>query len=270
MLAIGRALMGRPRVLLLDEPSLGLAPVVVQLVFDAIRTIAQSGLSILLVEQNANAALTVADRGYVLSKGRIVLCDTADALAGSQSIRDAFLHTVDETPAVAAIDAVTTAIRPASVDAEASRLVDRPSAQAGALLELRHVTRRFGGLVATNDLSFRVARGQFVGVIGPNGAGKTTLLNLITGYLRPSAGEILFDGKPIHGKRPYQICRLGIGRTFPDHAAVRRDDRGRQRDDRRPLLTVAPHPARRGAPAHRRAAASWSGCRTARTHWPAR
>ena len=214
MLAIGRALMGRPRVLLLDEPSLGLAPVIVQLVFDAIRTIAQSGLSILLVEQNANAALTVADRGYVLSKGRIVLSDTADALAGSQSIRDAFLHTVDETPAVAAIDAVTTAIRPASVDAEASRLVDRPSVQADALLELRHVTRRFGGLVATNDLSFRVAQGQFVGVIGPNGAGKTTLLNLITGYLRPSAGEILFDGKPIHGKRPYQICRLGIGRTF--------------------------------------------------------
>ncbi len=73
MLAIGRALMGEPRLLLLDEPSLGLAPMIVGVVFDAIREIARTGISILVVEQNAHAALGVAERGYVLSEGRIVL-----------------------------------------------------------------------------------------------------------------------------------------------------------------------------------------------------
>jgi branched-chain amino acid transport system ATP-binding protein len=82
------------------------------------------------------------------------------------------------------------------------------------MLEVRHLSKRFGGLKAMNDVSFDVAQGEFAGVIGPNGAGKTTLLNLITGYLRPSGGEILFDHTPIHKSRPYEICHQGIGRTF--------------------------------------------------------
>ncbi len=68
--------------------------------------------------------------------------------------------------------------------------------QRGPMLELRDVTKNFGGLRATGQLSFTVERGDFLGVIGPNGAGKTTLLNLITGYIRPSRGDILFEGTP--------------------------------------------------------------------------
>ncbi|MDB5837687.1 MAG: branched-chain amino acid transport protein ATP-binding protein [Caballeronia sp.] len=82
------------------------------------------------------------------------------------------------------------------------------------MLEVRNLSKRFGGLKAMSEVSFTVARGEFVGVIGPNGAGKTTLLNLITGYLQPTGGEILFDDAPIHTSRPYQICHRGIGRTF--------------------------------------------------------
>ena len=82
------------------------------------------------------------------------------------------------------------------------------------MLEVLNLSKRFGGLRAVWDLSFAVEEGDVLGVIGPNGAGKTTLLNLITGYLAPDSGDIRFEGKPIGGIRPFQICRMGIGRTF--------------------------------------------------------
>jgi branched-chain amino acid transport system ATP-binding protein len=91
MLAIGRALMARPSVLLLDEPSMGLAPVLVELVFQTIKDINQQGTTVLLVEQNALMALSIADRGYVLQTGRVVLADTAEALARNEMVRKAYL-----------------------------------------------------------------------------------------------------------------------------------------------------------------------------------
>jgi branched-chain amino acid transport system ATP-binding protein len=83
-----------------------------------------------------------------------------------------------------------------------------------SLLRLAHVTRYFGGLRALNDVSFSLATGEIVGLIGPNGAGKTTLVNCVTGVYRPSRGEIHFDGRRIDGRKPYQISRLGVARTF--------------------------------------------------------
>jgi branched-chain amino acid transport system ATP-binding protein len=91
MLAIGRALMTRPKLLLLDEPSLGLAPTLVQSIFGVITDIQQRGVTILLVEQNAHMALRVADRGYVLETGRIVLADTSANLEASPEVRAAYL-----------------------------------------------------------------------------------------------------------------------------------------------------------------------------------
>jgi branched-chain amino acid transport system ATP-binding protein len=91
MLAIGRALMSSPKVLLLDEPSLGLAPILVKQIFDIIREINQQGTSILLVEQNAYKALSVAKRGYVLESGRIAAQGTADMLKSDEKIQEAYL-----------------------------------------------------------------------------------------------------------------------------------------------------------------------------------
>ncbi len=91
MLAIGRALMGQPKLLALDEPSLGLSPKLVSIVFEAVQIIAKSGITILLVEQNARAALTVAQRGYVLSGGRVVHEGLAADLAESEAIQKAFV-----------------------------------------------------------------------------------------------------------------------------------------------------------------------------------
>jgi branched-chain amino acid transport system ATP-binding protein len=91
MLAIGRALMTRPRLLMLDEPSLGLAPILVQQIFEIIRQINREGMTILLVEQNALQALEVAHRGYVLQTGRVVLADTAASLAANEDVRRSYL-----------------------------------------------------------------------------------------------------------------------------------------------------------------------------------
>ena len=82
------------------------------------------------------------------------------------------------------------------------------------LLDVRNVTRRFGGLTAVKNLTMHVPAGSLYGLIGPNGAGKTTVFNLLTGVYDPSEGEIVFDGRRIDGKRPYQIADLGIARTF--------------------------------------------------------
>lgn len=91
MLALGRALMGRPRMLLLDEPSMGLAPLMVKKVFETIRAVAATGVTILLVEQNAKLALETASRGYVMESGRISLADSAAALLADPRVRQAYL-----------------------------------------------------------------------------------------------------------------------------------------------------------------------------------
>ena len=83
-----------------------------------------------------------------------------------------------------------------------------------AILEVKTITRRFAGLVAVSDISFTLGKNEILGVIGPNGAGKTTLVSLISGTLRPTAGEIFFEGNRITHLAAYRRARLGIGRTF--------------------------------------------------------
>ena len=91
MLAIARALMSRPRLLLLDEPSMGLAPIMVQRIFDTIRKISAEGVTLLLVEQNARLALEISQRGYVMESGRVTLADTASTLLANPDVKRAYL-----------------------------------------------------------------------------------------------------------------------------------------------------------------------------------
>ncbi len=83
-----------------------------------------------------------------------------------------------------------------------------------SLLSISGVSKRFGGLLANDDISFEVGQGEIIGLIGPNGAGKTTLFSCIAGYFPVTSGVIVFDGKPISGLPPEAICRRGIARTF--------------------------------------------------------
>jgi len=93
-----------------------------------------------------------------------------------------------------------------------------PSRQRAAtgevVLEVRNLSRSFGGLKAVQDVSFKLRKNEILGIIGPNGAGKTTLFNLLNGFLKPSQGEVLIDGRNMSGQRPHTICEAGIGRTF--------------------------------------------------------
>ena len=89
-----------------------------------------------------------------------------------------------------------------------------PGAGEGVLLDVRGITKRFGGLIANNDVSLRVSAGELVGVIGPNGAGKSTLFDLLTGFQTADAGEVLVDGRAVTRLRPDEISRLGVARTF--------------------------------------------------------
>jgi branched-chain amino acid transport system permease protein len=82
------------------------------------------------------------------------------------------------------------------------------------VLEIRNLSRSFGGLKAVQNVGFKLRRNEILGIIGPNGAGKTTVFNLLNGFLRPDQGEILIDGRNMSGRKPHELCQAGIGRTF--------------------------------------------------------
>jgi branched-chain amino acid transport system ATP-binding protein len=204
MLAIGRALMADPKLLLLDEPSLGLAPQVVERIAEIVQQINEQGTSVLLVEQNAAMALKIAHHAFVLEVGRVALHGRATELAASDEVRARYLgaatdEQVEEVHAEP-IERVTTGRR-------------NPEP-----LEVQSVGVRFGGLVALDEVSLRVEPGSTHAVIGPNGAGKSTLLNVVTGVYRPSSGRIGYGKAVLTELRPPQIAALGVSRTFQNLA----------------------------------------------------
>ncbi|HET8918964.1 MAG TPA: branched-chain amino acid ABC transporter ATP-binding protein/permease [Xanthobacteraceae bacterium] len=108
-----------------------------------------------------------------------------------------------DLPLAAAIPALPNSSRPA-----------RSQDEGNVVLEVRNLSRSFGGLKAVQNVSFKLRRNEILGIIGPNGAGKTTLFNLMNGFLRPGTGEILLDGRDMSGRKPHELCEAGIGRTF--------------------------------------------------------
>jgi branched-chain amino acid transport system permease protein len=121
---------------------------------------------------------------------------------------------VDEQEEAVQLTAARPAPRPEDIPAWLHTAVARPAGAAPALLEVRGVTKSFGGLTAVSDVALLIPEGAIVGLIGPNGAGKTTLFNLITGLMKPDAGEIRLAGKSLVGLRPNAIVNRGIARTF--------------------------------------------------------
>jgi ABC-type branched-subunit amino acid transport system ATPase component/ABC-type branched-subunit amino acid transport system permease subunit len=108
-------------------------------------------------------------------------------------------------PCLPLTDAVPAPARPRP---ERSQMAD------DVVLEVRNLSRAFGGLKAVRDVGFKLRRNEILGIIGPNGAGKTTVFNLLNGFLRPDQGEILIDGRNMSGRKPHELCEAGIGRTF--------------------------------------------------------
>ena len=197
MLALGMALISRPRVLLIDELSLGLAPVIVGQLLQVVRRLAAAGVAVVLVEQSVNVALTVAERAYFMERGRIQFSGpTAELVARPDLLRSVFLSQASVGEAAAARRA--------------------PSTDSVAALDVREVSVSFGGIRAVSDVSFDVGDGEIVGFIGPNGAGKTTLFDLISGFTSSTTGSISIAGIDVSTSTPAQRAHLGLGRSFQD------------------------------------------------------
>ncbi len=169
MLAIGRALMASPQTLLLDEPSLGLAPKIVERVGEVIREINARGVTVVLVEQNATMALAVADRAVVLEVGQASLEGAAVELSQSEAVRERYLGI---------------SAQPVTVPRRGPRV-----AGSASTLEVERLSVRFGGIAALSDVSFAVDPGSLHALIGPNGGGKVDVLERPVGHLRRGRGQ---------------------------------------------------------------------------------
>jgi branched-chain amino acid transport system ATP-binding protein len=211
MLAIGMALLGRPRLLMVDELSLGLAPVVVEQLLPVLRQLADEGVTIILVDQSVNVALTIAETAYFMEKGEIRFHGpTPELLDRPDVLRSVFLE-----GAGAAVDASAGnghRQEPVTVDEGESRV----DTEASPILETVELTRSFGGIRAVDDISLRVQPGEVIGLIGPNGAGKTTFFDVVTGFTSEDDGRVILDGHDITGLAPFQRARRGLGRSFQD------------------------------------------------------
>jgi branched-chain amino acid transport system ATP-binding protein/branched-chain amino acid transport system permease protein len=128
-------------------------------------------------------------------------------------VRD-FLRKRSASPAVATPSALDVPVAAATPAAPAPTRAKRSTGTGDVVLEVRNLSRSFGGLKAVQDVSFKLRQNEILGIIGPNGAGKTTLFNLLNGFLRPGTGEILLDGREMSGRKPHELCEAGIGRTF--------------------------------------------------------
>ncbi|MGH2728198.1 MAG: ATP-binding cassette domain-containing protein, partial [Actinomycetota bacterium] len=206
MLTIAQALLCRPKLLMIDELSMGLAPVVVGELLEALRSLNSSGITVLLVEQSINVASSAAPRAVFLEKGEVRFSGASSELAGSDElVRSVFLG--------GAVRSRRTGSR--SVEKESSRVGDTPKTPAVAL-EVTGVEKSYGGVRAVAGVDLKIFEGEVLGVIGANGAGKTTLFDIITGIIRPDAGRLMLHGRDVTEDAAAVRARLGLGRTFQD------------------------------------------------------
>ena len=209
MLALGMAFISRPRLLLIDELSLGLAPTIVEQLLETVREINAQGTTVVLVEQSVNVALTVADRAYFLEKGEVRFSGaTRDLLARDDVLRSVFLAGATKKSAGKRPAART---RSRTVVAEVIAEAERKP-----VLRSESVSVAFGGIHALDGVDIDVAEGEILGVIGPNGAGKTTLFDVLSGFLVPTRGRVFLGGYDVTTLSPDTRARMGLGRSFQD------------------------------------------------------
>ena len=203
-LAVGQALIPDPRLLLIDELSLGLAPAIVGQLVDVVRRVHAEGLTVVVVEQSINVALELAERAVFMEKGEFRFTGpTRELIDRPDILRSVFISGAGAGP-----DA------PAGPPAVARR--DPPPAEAPVVLECRQVTKRFGGIVAVDGVDLSLHQGQILGLIGQNGAGKTTLFDCVSGFLPIDGGQILLDGADVTERSPHERAALGLGRSFQE------------------------------------------------------
>jgi branched-chain amino acid transport system ATP-binding protein len=211
MLTLGMALMAKPRILLIDELSLGLAPVIVEELLRVVRQLNADGVTIVIVEQSVNVALTIADTAYFMEKGEIRFHGpTAELLDRDDILRSVFLEGSGARKAGARKDGPVP--RVSVKEKEKQAVLER----APVRLKVDGLTKSFAGIKAVSDVGFELYEGEILGMIGPNGAGKTTVFELISGFQVPDAGQVWLDGRDISSLSPDRRAHLGLSRSFQD------------------------------------------------------
>ncbi|MHB8449482.1 MAG: MFS transporter [Mycobacteriales bacterium] len=198
MVALGQAFLMRPRLLMIDELSLGLAPAAIEALLGVIRELRDAGVTIILVEQSLNVALTIADRAVFMERGQVQFDGpTEDLLGRPDLVRAVFMG--------GGTGGATTRSRQ-----RRRSTLEVPETR----LRAEGITVDFGGLRALDGVGLSVAAGEVVGIIGPNGAGKTTLFDVLSGYLHQGGGTVALNGRDISVLSPDARARLGLGRAF--------------------------------------------------------
>ena len=217
MLALAMAFLAKPDVLMIDELSLGLAPLVVEQLLQVVKQFRDQGVTVILVEQSVNVALTTADKAFFMEKGAIRFHGlTAELLERPDLLRSIFLEGAAAADGEAAGDDGEKATPLAKIADRAPEPVSANGGEPRVMLETRDVTKRFAGITAVDSVSLTLREGEILGIVGPNGAGKTTLFDLISGFLIPDGGQILVEGRDVTRRKPQRRASLGLARSFQD------------------------------------------------------
>ena len=209
MLALAGSLMTRPKVLLIDELSLGLAPTVVSELFEVVREVHQRGTTIVVVEQSVNVSLELAQRAVFMEKGEVRFeGPAAELLDRPDLLRSVFITGTNGAAKKPARKRA--AATPKRAEADALAVPAEP------VLRVASLTKRYGGITAVDEVDLHLGDGEILGLIGHNGAGKTTLLDCISGFLEIDAGAIDVKGIDVTGLLPEDRARAGLGRSFQE------------------------------------------------------
>ena len=200
-LSLAQAFLCKPRLLMIDELSLGLSPAVVGELLEIVRRIHATGVTIIVVEQSVNVALSIAEKAIFMEKGEVKFFgQTADLLARPDILRAVYVKGTG--------GGATTA--PTNRQRQHQLELARP------VLEVDGVKKRYGGIVALDGIDLVLKEGEVIGLIGPNGSGKTTLFDVISGYQPADEGRVIFEGVDITNLSPDQRAAKHLIRRFQD------------------------------------------------------
>ena len=208
MLSLAQAFLSNPKLLMIDELSLGLSPAVTQQLIEIVKAFHERGTTVILVEQSVNVALTVAKKAIFMEKGEVKFVgNTEDLLSRPEILRAVYVKGTGGL----------TDSHSSSRTLKSQREVRKHELDsARPVLEVKDLTKRFGGITAVSNLSFNLREGEILGLIGPNGAGKTTVFDLIAGYQFPDSGRVIYNGRDVTAMGPDERARLGLIRRFQD------------------------------------------------------
>jgi ABC-type branched-subunit amino acid transport system ATPase component/ABC-type branched-subunit amino acid transport system permease subunit len=210
MLSLGQALMTRPKLLLIDELSLGLAPTVVGQLLDVVRRLNAAGVTVVVVEQSVNVALELAERAVFMEKGQVRFSGpTAELLERPDVLRSVFIAGA----AAPGSRAPARTARRRKKEEPVARLFDP---ELPPILEVQSITKSFGGIRALDGIDLALRKGEILGLIGHNGAGKTTLFDVISGFLPADGGRVLLGGHPVDHLTANERAWIGLGRSFQE------------------------------------------------------